>query len=503
MPYRGYALPNYIQPPGLLDGIPQIFGQYLGYRERQDAQNRSDSRYEDAITREAARHDETTARDDASIERTQANADRSYDLQLSGQEFNQARQTEADRLSAREKTADYLAKYVLPALSHSGAATTDRLTAEAEGYIRIDKNNGKPERLAELMKPSFEQMKSEARAQGVTEDFLQKLFGDKFDYNHTADLGRKFKTIITDEQYARGATIKSITNSDGFVGALVGDDTGGVQLKTLKEGGPPKGDFSYAERTDKDGNAVPGKIDKQTGAWEPYADGFGGKPTKSGEGVSAAKQEEMNRQNGAFDRAKKELGDMTPAERKSRPNERRVDQLQKIIDKGRYGGADDPGNEAPGAPDARGWGEVIKKRDSNSTIETVLGGKKITIPTLVPTLTATEVKTLADLPPGDQIPPEIVAKAIEFAKDRVSHGLSPFNVPGKPMFEGAGPARALTGSQDAGANTPSPLATQQRGNHRAVTREEIEAVAKEKGVSYKQLRDALKLRGANIMDGYQ
>lgn len=48
------------------------------------------------------------------------------------------------------------------------------------------------------------------------------------------------------------------------------------------------------------------------------------------------------------------------------------------------------------------------------------------IPTLVPTLNRDEVNYLLNNPPQSPIPRPIIEKAVSFAKQRISQGLSPF-----------------------------------------------------------------------------
>jgi len=50
-------------------------------------------------------------------------------------------------------------------------------------------------------------------------------------------------------------------------------------------------------------------------------------------------------------------------------------------------------------------------------------GKEVQIPSLVPTLTPGEIELLLS---GGEITPEIINKAIQHARDRMSKGLSPF-----------------------------------------------------------------------------
>ena len=56
-----------------------------------------------------------------------------------------------------------------------------------------------------------------------------------------------------------------------------------------------------------------------------------------------------------------------------------------------------------------------------------INGKETSIPSIVPTLNAKEIKTLQNLNIGkDQIPRSIAIKAKDYAMQRINKGLSPF-----------------------------------------------------------------------------
>lgn len=63
------------------------------------------------------------------------------------------------------------------------------------------------------------------------------------------------------------------------------------------------------------------------------------------------------------------------------------------------------------------------------SIKANVDGKDMDIPSLVPTLTRGEVDTILHLKRGDTIPDEIKQKAIDFARQRMSQGKSPYASP--------------------------------------------------------------------------
>lgn len=65
---------------------------------------------------------------------------------------------------------------------------------------------------------------------------------------------------------------------------------------------------------------------------------------------------------------------------------------------------------------------------SMSTDDVTVNGKPVDFPTLVPTLTKDEVDLMVnDIIPNDkEIPRSVAIKAIDFARERISKGMSPF-----------------------------------------------------------------------------
>ena len=89
-----------------------------------------------------------------------------------------------------------------------------------------------------------------------------------------------------------------------------------------------------------------------------------------------------------------------------------------------------------GTPKGNGFLGALKRPDGKVSSEISIGvnfdGKEILIPLLIPTLTQDEVNKLLSVPLGTpetmkNIPREIIDKAVEHAKGRISQGLSPFN----------------------------------------------------------------------------
>jgi hypothetical protein len=88
---------------------------------------------------------------------------------------------------------------------------------------------------------------------------------------------------------------------------------------------------------------------------------------------------------------------------------------------------------ADGSRKGYGFLGVLKRPDgrvsSEISVGVDIGGKETEIPTLVPTLTRGEVDQLLSLKDGERIPRPIIDKAIEFAQQRISRGLSVFATP--------------------------------------------------------------------------
>lgn len=103
------------------------------------------------------------------------------------------------------------------------------------------------------------------------------------------------------------------------------------------------------------------------------------------------------------------------------------------------------GKRADGSPKGRGFLGELKRPDGNVSTEISvgvnIGGKETEIPTLVPTLTKSEVDYLLS---GQKPTPEIIKKAANHAKSRIDNGQSPFAEPKEAPLEDQ--ARALTES---------------------------------------------------------
>lgn len=65
---------------------------------------------------------------------------------------------------------------------------------------------------------------------------------------------------------------------------------------------------------------------------------------------------------------------------------------------------------------------------SASVDDVQVKGKPVDFPTLVPTLSKEEVNTMVNdiIPNNKRIPNEIMNKAIDFARERIAQGKSPF-----------------------------------------------------------------------------
>lgn len=78
----------------------------------------------------------------------------------------------------------------------------------------------------------------------------------------------------------------------------------------------------------------------------------------------------------------------------------------------------------------RGYLGPIKRDDGSVMTEysigVELGGKEVTIPTLVPTLTKAEIETMRTLPEGEPVPRAIMRKAVDHAVPLIKQGKSPF-----------------------------------------------------------------------------
>lgn len=96
----------------------------------------------------------------------------------------------------------------------------------------------------------------------------------------------------------------------------------------------------------------------------------------------------------------------------------------------------DRGNRPDGTKKGSGWLGVLPisypgGKTGEATEYSVgvnIGGKEVLIPSLVPTLTDEEKKLMLGkiIPEGQQVPADIMQKAVQFAVERIKQGLSPF-----------------------------------------------------------------------------
>lgn len=97
------------------------------------------------------------------------------------------------------------------------------------------------------------------------------------------------------------------------------------------------------------------------------------------------------------------------------------------------------GDRPDGTKKGTGFLGVLKTANGNAMTEYSIGvkidGKEMDVPTMVPTLNRSEVKTLLNLKDGEKIPEAIVQKAVDHAKQRIADGKSVF------AEEGEGPAQ--------------------------------------------------------------
>lgn len=67
-----------------------------------------------------------------------------------------------------------------------------------------------------------------------------------------------------------------------------------------------------------------------------------------------------------------------------------------------------------------------KLKSSEISVGVNIDGKEVLIPSMVPTLTKSQLDVLLSLPPGTVPPRDIIQAASKFAQDRISKGLPPF-----------------------------------------------------------------------------
>lgn len=91
------------------------------------------------------------------------------------------------------------------------------------------------------------------------------------------------------------------------------------------------------------------------------------------------------------------------------------------------------GKRPDGSEKGAGYLGVLKRPDGGVSSEISIGveinGKEVEVPSMVPTLNATEIKWLMTHDPSDrkeQMPDSIVEKATKFAEDRIAQGKDPF-----------------------------------------------------------------------------
>jgi hypothetical protein len=103
---------------------------------------------------------------------------------------------------------------------------------------------------------------------------------------------------------------------------------------------------------------------------------------------------------------------------------------------------------ADGTAKGDGFFGVLKRPDGKVSTEISIGvpidGKETEIPTLVPTLTRGEVTLLLVMKEGGKVPDSIVRKAVDYAKQRIKAGKSPFAQAGEQQRLYPDLARATT-----------------------------------------------------------
>ena len=125
----------------------------------------------------------------------------------------------------------------------------------------------------------------------------------------------------------------------------------------------------------------------------------------------------------------------------------------------------DYGTRPDGTAKGSGWlGEIkmANKKDvmTELSIGVNINGKETLIPTIVPTLTKSEVSFLAK---GNEPTKAIMDKAVKFAQDRISQGLSPFKDANETISSMANTAKttvsnAITSAKDTIATTATSIA---------------------------------------------
>ena len=72
---------------------------------------------------------------------------------------------------------------------------------------------------------------------------------------------------------------------------------------------------------------------------------------------------------------------------------------------------------------------------SELSLEDMIGGKLVEYPSIVPTLTAGELRTMLRLKDGQRPPRSVMEKALAFARTRVAAGKSTFAEPGETRYD--------------------------------------------------------------------
>lgn len=96
------------------------------------------------------------------------------------------------------------------------------------------------------------------------------------------------------------------------------------------------------------------------------------------------------------------------------------------------------GNRADGSKKGGGYFGELKRPDGSVSTEISIGvginGKEVEVPLIVPTLNKRELDYLLKADPKskqffDQMPPQILDKAVDHAAQRIRNGQSPFATP--------------------------------------------------------------------------
>lgn len=125
------------------------------------------------------------------------------------------------------------------------------------------------------------------------------------------------------------------------------------------------------------------------------------------------------------------------------------------------------GNREDGSPKGNGFLGVLKRPNGDVSTELSIGvnidGKEMDVPTLVPTLTSDEKRWLLtnDVSDPSMIPPSIIQKAADYARQRISGGQSPFAGTGDVLGGAVGDIVRQQPQADIGYQSPTPDIDQQ------------------------------------------